>query len=78
MSYVFVKYDDGELEYFEDVITSWGDDGTLMLVDIEDPKEYSWLHLSRVMKIEVSEYPHPEIDEEDYEDKTEASDKTEE
>ncbi len=68
MSYVFVKYEDDTLEYFEDVNTSWGDDGTLMLISTFDSKEYSWIHLGRVMKIDVSEEPHPGIDEDDLDD----------
>lgn len=68
MSYVFVKYEDDTYEYFEDVSTSWGEDGSLLLSSNIDRKDYTWLSLGRIIKVEVSESPHPEIDEEDLDD----------
>jgi hypothetical protein len=62
MSYVFIRYDDNSYEYFENVTTSWGDDGSLILYNIQDKKEYSWVHVGKVVTISVSESPYPDIE----------------
>jgi len=67
MSYVFVQYDHGEYEYFKHVKLGW-DDASLILTKEEDPREFSWLALNRLVKVEVSEYPRPEIDEKEDDD----------
>jgi len=71
MSFAFIEYADGSIDYQEDVIASWGEDGSLTL---QEGKNYTWLNLGFAKSVRITEEPIEEVefewdsDEEDEQD----------
>lgn len=71
MSFAFIEYADGTIDYQEDVTPSWGSDGSLMLET--DKNNYSWVNLGFIKSLKITDDPI-EIVEIEYDDAEEEDD----